>query len=81
MLIEGEIMIAKNPSLYPGDIRKVTAKRDERLSYLKNVLVFNQKGRQSLPSLISSSDLDGDEYYVLFDQELIFKAKNKDALD
>jgi hypothetical protein len=32
MNVVGEVMLAKNPSLFPGDIRKVMAKHDERLT-------------------------------------------------
>lgn len=42
--------------------------------------MFNQKGKKALPAMISSSDLDGDEYYILFDQELIFRGTNREPL-
>jgi hypothetical protein len=37
------------------------------LMSLSNCVVFSRKGSRDLPSKLSGGDLDGDRYYVLFD--------------
>lgn len=34
---------------------------------LRNYIYFSQKGLRDLPSQLSSGDLDGDDYYIIFD--------------
>ena len=62
--VTGEVIIAKNPCLHPGDIRVLQAKNIPELCYLKDVLVFPQKGKRPHPNECSGSDLDGDMYFV-----------------
>ncbi|KAL1385577.1 RNA dependent RNA polymerase-domain-containing protein [Phyllosticta capitalensis] len=70
-VIEGVCIVARNPSLHPGDIRVVHAVDVPALHHLKNVLVFPQTGDRDLPNMCSGGDLDGDDYIVIWDKSLI----------
>eukprot|EP01129_Flabellula_baltica_P002968 TRINITY_DN12837_c0_g1_i1.p1 TRINITY_DN12837_c0_g1~~TRINITY_DN12837_c0_g1_i1.p1 ORF type:complete len:1060 (+),score=194.76 TRINITY_DN12837_c0_g1_i1:118-3297(+) len=71
-ILETDVVIVKNPCLHPGDIRRFKAVNIPELSHLKNVVVFPSKGKRPHPSECSGGDLDGDLYFVTWDQELIF---------
>ncbi|GES78777.1 RNA-dependent RNA polymerase 6-like [Rhizophagus clarus] len=78
---KGPAVITRNPCLHPGDLRKVVAVSNiPELSHLKNCVVFSQKGRKPLPSLLSGGDLDGDEYFVSFNKS-IFITKNEEPMN
>ncbi|PKX91697.1 RNA dependent RNA polymerase [Aspergillus novofumigatus IBT 16806] len=70
-VIEGVCILARNPSLHPGDIRVVRAVNVPQLSHLKDVVVFPQIGDRDIPSMCSGGDLDGDDYLVIWDQDLV----------
>ncbi|WEW57495.1 RNA-dependent RNA polymerase [Emydomyces testavorans] len=70
-VIQGPCIIARNPSLHPGDIRVVKAVDVPALHHLKDVVVFPQTGDRDLPSMCSGGDLDGDDYLVIWDQDLL----------
>ncbi|KAK2802180.1 hypothetical protein FQN51_004861 [Onygenales sp. PD_10] len=70
-VIEGVCIVARNPSLHPGDIRVVKAVDVPALHQLKDVVVFPQTGDRDVPSMCSGGDLDGDDYIVIWDQDLI----------
>lgn len=69
--IEGLCIVARNPSLHPGDIRVVKAVNVPQLKHLRDVVVFPQTGDRDIPSMCSGGDLDGDDYLVIWDPELI----------
>ncbi|CAG8468456.1 7511_t:CDS:10 [Scutellospora calospora] len=62
-VLTGPTVIARNPSLHPGDIKIVFAVDVPELSHLKNCVVFSQKGEQPLPNY-------GDEYFVCFNESM-----------
>ena len=70
-VIEGVCIVARNPSLHPGDIRVVKAVDVPHLHHLKNVVVFPQTGDVDIPSMCSGGDLDGDDFFISWDRELI----------
>ncbi|KAK8155980.1 RNA dependent RNA polymerase-domain-containing protein [Phyllosticta citrichinensis] len=70
-VVEGVCIVARNPSLHPGDIRIVRAVNVPALHHLKNVLVFPQTGDRDLPNMCSGGDLDGDDYVVIWDKSLV----------
>ncbi|KAF0547877.1 RdRP-domain-containing protein [Gigaspora margarita] len=76
----GPAVIARNPSLHPGDIRVVRAVDVPKLNHLKNCVVFSQKGEKPLPNCLSGGDLDGDEFFVCFD-ERIFPETESEPMD
>lgn len=67
----GICILARNPSLHPGDIRVVRAVDVEALHHLKDVVVLPQTGDRDLANMCSGGDLDGDDYVVIWDEKLI----------
>ncbi|KAL4991514.1 RNA dependent RNA polymerase-domain-containing protein [Aspergillus falconensis] len=70
-IIEGLCILARNPSLHPGDIRVVRAVNAPGLHHLKDVVVLPQTGDRDVASMCSGGDLDGDDYLVIWDQDLL----------
>ena len=70
-ILEGRLLIFRNPCLHPGDCPTVSGVVREELRHLFNVIVFPVKGRNSLPATCSGGDLDGDLYAVIWDPHLI----------
>jgi len=69
-VITGPVIVARNPSLHPGDVRLVEAVDRPQLHHLVDVVVFPQTGDRDLPSMLSGGDLDGDDYVIIWDKEL-----------
>ena len=91
-ILEGEILVTKFPCLHPGDVRKLKAIDVKDLHHHKDCIVFPQKGHRPHPNEMAGSDLDGDEYAVIWDDEkgdneeniatkLIFKGDNKEPME
>ncbi|KAF0920038.1 hypothetical protein E2562_032612 [Oryza meyeriana var. granulata] len=70
-IIVGTVVIAKNPCLHPGDVRILEAVDVPELHHLVDCLVFPQKGERPHANEASGSDLDGDLYFVTWDEKLI----------
>ncbi|KAI3946193.1 hypothetical protein MKW98_008786 [Papaver atlanticum] len=70
-LVLGKVVVAKNPCLHPGDMRVLWAVDVPALHHMVDCVVFPQKGKRPHPNECSGSDLDGDVYFVCWDQELI----------
>jgi hypothetical protein len=72
MLHLGTVLVTKNPCLWPGDFRRLTAVNNNRLEQcMRDVIVFPMKGKRPHPNEISGSDLDGDQYWVYWGDELV----------
>ena len=69
--ITGKVVIAKNPCYLLGDVRVLDAVDNPGLHHLVDCIVFPTKGKQPHPNEIAGSDLDGDEYFVCWDEQLI----------
>lgn len=80
-VIEGLCLVARNPSLHPGDIRTVRAVNIPELRHLRNVVVFPSKGDRDLASMLSGGDLDGDDYIVIWDKDLTNGVTNYPPMD
>ncbi|KAA8529774.1 hypothetical protein F0562_034126 [Nyssa sinensis] len=70
-IVEGDVVVAKNPCLHPGDVRVLTAVNVSTLHHMVDCIVFPQKGTRPHPDECSGSDLDGDIYFVCWDPDLI----------
>ncbi|KAK4194586.1 putative RNA-dependent RNA polymerase [Triangularia verruculosa] len=70
-VITGLCIVGRNPSLHPGDIRVVEAADVPVLRHLRDVVVFPLKGDRDIPSMCSGGDLDGDEFFVIWDERLL----------
>ncbi|KAK0628708.1 RNA dependent RNA polymerase-domain-containing protein [Bombardia bombarda] len=70
-VITGLCLVGRNPSLHPGDIRVVEAIDVPGLRHIRDVVVFPLKGDRDVPSMCSGGDLDGDDFFVIWDQKMI----------
>ncbi|XXH03156.1 D-lactate ferricytochrome c oxidoreductase [Hypoxylon texense] len=70
-VITGICVLGRNPSLHPGDVRVVEAVDVPALRHLRDVVVFPAVGDRDIPSMCSGGDLDGDDYFVIWDPQLI----------
>ncbi|OTF77947.1 hypothetical protein BLA29_000316 [Euroglyphus maynei] len=80
-ILEGEIMVTKFPCTSIGDVRKFKAVNVKLLKHIKDCLVFPAKGNRPHTNEMAGSDLDGDEYAIFWDSELIFPGDNHKPLD
>jgi RNA-dependent RNA polymerase len=78
---EGYMLLARNPSLHPGDIRVVRGVNREKLRHLKDVVVLPQTGDRDIAGMCSGGDLDGDDYMVIWDHELLPREWNHAPMD
>ena len=69
--VTGKVTVGKNPCYLLGDIRVLNAIDMPCLNHLVDCLVFPTKGKQPHPTEIAGSDLDGDQYFVCWDKDLI----------
>ncbi|KAG0420061.1 RNA-dependent RNA polymerase 1, partial [Dictyocoela roeselum] len=69
--ITGQVLVAKNPCLHPGDIRLVTAVDRKELYHMRDVLIFSKRGKRPIFNMCSGSDLDGDLYFCSWEPRLI----------
>ncbi|KAI9703299.1 MAG: hypothetical protein M1836_007865 [Candelina mexicana] len=81
IVIEGVCLFARNPSLHPGDIRIVRAVNVPALHHLRDVVVLPQTGDRDIASMCSGGDLDGDDYLVIWDKDLIPPEWNHEPMD
>ncbi|CAL5003334.1 unnamed protein product [Urochloa decumbens] len=70
-IIVGTIVMAKNPCLHPGDVRILEAVDIPELHHLVDCLVFPKKGERPHSNEASGSDLDGDIFFVTWDERLV----------
>ncbi|XP_008220918.1 PREDICTED: probable RNA-dependent RNA polymerase 1 [Prunus mume] len=70
-IVEGNVVVAKNPCLHPGDVRVLRAVNVPALHHMVDCVVFPKKGNRPHPNECSGSDLDGDFYFVSWDPDLI----------
>lgn len=72
-VIVGKVAITKNPCLHPGDVRVLEAVYDPGLDArgLIDCVVFPQRGERPHPNECSGGDLDGDLFFITWDDKLI----------
>ncbi|CAN6727693.1 unnamed protein product [Malus baccata var. baccata] len=70
-VVDGNVVVARNPCLHPGDVRVLTAVDVPALHHMVDCVVFPQKGKRPHPDECSGGDLDGDFYFVSWDSDLI----------
>jgi RNA-dependent RNA polymerase len=80
-VVTGRCILLRNPSLHPGDARVVLAIDVPALHHIKNAVVLPQTGDRDLGNMSSGGDLDGDDYVVIWDQDLIPPEINYPAMD
>ena len=80
-VITGPMILARNPSLHPGDVRMVRGVDVPALRHLKDVVVLPQTGDRDISSMCSGGDLDGDDYVVIWDQDLLPREWNHEPMN
>ncbi|XP_035542741.1 probable RNA-dependent RNA polymerase 1 [Juglans regia] len=70
-VLEGEVVLARNCSLHPGDVQVLKAVNVPALHHMVDCVVFPQKGKRPHPKESSGHNLDGDMYFVSWDRDLI----------
>uniref|UniRef100_A0A5B6YJT5 RNA-dependent RNA polymerase n=1 Tax=Davidia involucrata TaxID=16924 RepID=A0A5B6YJT5_DAVIN len=72
-IVVGKVVVTKNPCLHPGDVRVLEAVYEVALEEkgLVDCIVFPQKGERPHPNECSGGDLDGDLYFISWDENLI----------
>eukprot|EP00252_Welwitschia_mirabilis_P018517 TRINITY_DN4113_c0_g1_i1.p2 TRINITY_DN4113_c0_g1~~TRINITY_DN4113_c0_g1_i1.p2 ORF type:complete len:477 (+),score=80.47 TRINITY_DN4113_c0_g1_i1:1549-2979(+) len=70
-VIEGSVVVTKDPCLHPGDIRVLKAVKAPQLQHMVDCIAFPQQGKRPHPNECSGSDLDGDLYFVSWEKSLI----------
>lgn len=80
-VIIGRCLLSRNPALHPGDARVVIAVDVPALRHLRNCVVFPQKGDRDLGNMCAGGDLDGDDYMIIWDPDLIPAELNPEPMD
>ena len=81
VVVRGKCLVGRNPSLHPGDIRVVQAVDVPELRHLKDVVVFPQTGYRDIPSMCSGGDLDGDDFFVIWNEDLLPRETDYPPMD
>ncbi|CAF0875498.1 unnamed protein product [Brachionus calyciflorus] len=63
-------IVGRTPCYGLSEIRRVKARFVPELSHLENCIIFPKKGDRPLTNMLSGGDLDGDFYFVSWDEHL-----------
>ena len=85
LILNNKCTIAKCPCLHPGDVRVLdfkcyiegdsTTEKYKIFEKYENALIFPSRGKRPHPNECSGSDLDGDNYFVFYDKDLIINER------
>jgi len=75
-ILNRKVIIYRSPSLYPGDIKLLNAVNNPSLSHMVNVVVFSKKGNRPIFNQLSGGDLDGDRYFISYNDDITNNVKD-----
>ncbi|KAK7219088.1 hypothetical protein V2G26_007091 [Clonostachys chloroleuca] len=75
-----EASVIRNPCLHPGDWQKFKVVEKPELVHLVDCIVFSTRGRRPAADMMSGGDLDGDQFFVCWDPELVPPVLSQPAL-
>lgn len=80
-ILQRRVVVSKSPCLHPGDLRTLDAVDVVALHHLSDCVVFPSTGHRPHPNELSGSDLDGDIYHVIWDDNLMPTLGNRIPMD
>ncbi|KLO05696.1 RdRP-domain-containing protein [Schizopora paradoxa] len=79
-IIESKVFVTRNPCYKPSDIRILKAVNCVELAFHSNSIVFPRNGPFSIPNSMAGGDLDGDTFFVCWDQTIMPPTEVKPTL-
>ncbi|KAI0407924.1 RNA dependent RNA polymerase-domain-containing protein [Xylaria palmicola] len=70
-LTNSHVLVTRNPCLHPGDLQKFKLVYHPQLSHLVDCIVFPIRGKRPSADMMSGGDLDGDTFFVSWDEDLM----------
>ncbi|KAJ8126162.1 hypothetical protein O1611_g7476 [Lasiodiplodia mahajangana] len=70
-LKNAHVLVTRNPCLHPGDLQKFKLVYHPELSHLVDCIVFPIRGKRPSADMMSGGDLDGDTFFVCWDEDLV----------
>ena len=88
-MVQGPVLVSRSPCLMPGDIQKVMAvpgsseldRFVQTYSKLNDVIVFSSKGSRPLADCLGGGDLDGDQFYIIYEKDIVENMRSAEAHD
>ena len=69
--LTGKVVVARSPSYLLGDMRVLEAVVAPGLEHLVDCVVFPMEGERPHPDEMAGGDLDGDRFFVCWDERLV----------
>ncbi|GAP83628.1 putative NAM7-nonsense-mediated mRNA decay protein [Rosellinia necatrix] len=70
-LKNAHVLVTRNPCLHAGDLQKFKLVSHPELSHLVDCIVFPIRGERPSADMMSGGDLDGDKFFVCWDEEIM----------
>ncbi|KAJ3349118.1 hypothetical protein HDU83_000739 [Entophlyctis luteolus] len=80
-VIQGRVAVMRNPCYHPGDIVLLQAVNAPELSHVHNAVVFSVHGTRPDADKCSGGDLDGDQFRVIWDDEILTAMSDAEPFD
>ncbi|KAJ3200926.1 hypothetical protein HDU82_008502, partial [Entophlyctis luteolus] len=81
LVVKGTVAVVRNPCYHPGDIVLLEAVDIPALQNYQNCLMYSCHGNRPACDAASGGDLDGDEFLVIWDKDIVANIKPKTAFD